>query len=141
MASKMQLRVKHKGGQSVISTLSLTSRVEQLLDELSKSTQIPVHLVKILRGFPPIAVDISDKSVSLSECGLQERDTILVEELIETQPVQPLPVSHEDSTELGKIAPTGILLRKVVPSDNSCLFTSIGFCLSGREVILALIAK
>jgi ubiquitin thioesterase OTU1 len=98
-------------------------------------------LVKILRGFPPIAVDISDKSVSLSECGLQERDTILVEELIETQPVQSLPVSHEDSTELGKIAPAGILLRKVVPSDNSCLFTSIGFCLSGREVILALIAK
>ncbi|EFX80376.1 hypothetical protein DAPPUDRAFT_304008 [Daphnia pulex] len=132
MASKMQLRVKHKGGQSVISTLSLTSRVEQLLDELSKSTQIPVHLVKILRGFPPIAVDISDKSVSLSECGLQERDTILVEELIETQTVQPLPVSHEDSTELGKIAPAGILLRKVVPSDNSCLFTSIGFCLSGK---------
>ncbi|XP_046650193.1 ubiquitin thioesterase OTU1-like [Daphnia pulicaria] len=132
MASKMQLRVKHKGGQSVISTLSLTSRVEQLLDELSKSTQIPVHLVKILRGFPPIAVDISDKSVSLSECGLQERDTILVEELIETQPVQSLPVSHEDSTELGKIAPAGILLRKVVPSDNSCLFTSIGFCLSGK---------
>ncbi|XP_046453286.1 ubiquitin thioesterase OTU1-like [Daphnia pulex] len=132
MASKMQLRVKHKGGQSVISTLSLTSRVEQLLDELSKSTQIPVHLVKILRGFPPIAVDISDKNVSLGECGLQERDTILVEELIETQPVQSLPVSHEDSTELGKIAPAGILLRKVVPSDNSCLFTSIGFCLSGK---------
>nr|CAH0099488.1 unnamed protein product [Daphnia galeata] len=132
MASTMQLRVKHKGGQSVISTLSLTSRLEQLLDELSKSTKIPVHLVKILRGFPPIAVDISDKSVSLSECGLQERDTILVEELPETQSVQQLPLPIEANAELGINAPTGILLRKVVPADNSCLFTSIGFCLSGK---------
>lgn len=141
MASTMQLRVKHKGGQSVISTLSLTSRVEQLLDELSKSTKIPVHLVKILRGFPPIAVDISDKSVSLSECGLQERDTILVEELPETQSVQQLPLPIEANAELGINAPTGILLRKVVPADNSCLFTSIGFCLSGREVIFNLIIE
>lgn len=132
MASKIQLRVKHKGGQSVISTLTFTSRVGQLLDELSKSTQIPVHLVKILRGFPPIALDISDKNVSLGACGLQERDTLLVEELPATQPLECLPSTHtEDSNELLKDGPTGILLRKVVPADNSCLFTSIGFCLSG----------
>lgn len=128
----MQLRVKHKGGQSVISTLSLTSRVEQLLVELSKSTQIPVHLVKILRGFPPVAVDISDKTVSLGDCGLQERDTILVEELPDTHPLEiPCSVIGESTMEEGKVVPTGILLRKVVPSDNSCLFTSIGYCLSG----------
>ncbi|XP_057376067.1 ubiquitin thioesterase OTU1-like [Daphnia carinata] len=133
MASKMQLRVKHKGGQSVISTLTLTSRVDQLLDELSKSTQIPVHLVKILRGFPPIALDISDKSVSLGDCGLQERDTLLVEELPVVQSSECLPSAHsEGGAELLKDAPTGILMRKVVPSDNSCLFTSIGFCLSGK---------
>ena len=115
MASKMQLRVKHKGGQSVISSLSLSSTVEQLLDELSKSTQIPVHLIKILRGFPPVAADISVKNASLSECGLQERDTILVEELPDTQPIKlPSTVCNKDSVEEGENVPSGILLRRVV---------------------------
>lgn len=136
MASKMQLRIKHKGGQSIISTLSSTSRVEQLLEELSKITSIPVHLVKVLRGFPPIALNISDKTISLSECGLQERDTILVEELPETQMLQSLkPTPCNDSENISeeeKCVPSGILLKKVVPADNSCLFTSIGFCLSGE---------
>lgn len=135
MASKMQLRVKHKGGQTILSNLSPTSRVEQLLEELSKSTQIPVHLVKVLRGFPPVVMDISDKTISLSECGIQEKDTILVEELPNIHPSQnSLPVNIETTqgnTEQEANAPAGILLRKVVPSDNSCLFTSIGFCLSG----------
>lgn len=133
----MQIRVKHKGGQSVISSLSLTSHVEQLLEELSKSTLIPVHLIRILRGFPPVVMDITNKSAPLSDCGLQERDTILVEELPDTQPLQSLPSAPStlESMEQDNTTTSGILLRKVVPSDNSCLFSSIGFCLSGNTCI------
>ncbi len=131
----MQLRVKHKGGQSVISNLTLTSSVEELLGELSKCTQIPANSVKILRGFPPVAMDVSNRAASLGQCGLQERDTVLVEELpAEIKPVQATlsADSVPSEAEMGNSEiPTGILMRKVVPADNSCLFTSIGFCLSG----------
>lgn len=132
----MQLRVKHKGGQSVISNLTLTSSVEELLGELSKCTQIPANSVKVLRGFPPVAMDVSNRAASLGQCGLQERDTVLVEELpAEIKPVQATlenSVPSAAEAEMGNPEiPTGILMRKVVPADNSCLFTSIGFCLSG----------
>lgn len=133
----MQLRVKHKGGQSVISNLTLTSSVKELLGELSKCTQIPANSVKVLRGFPPVVMDVSDHAASLGQCGLQERDTVLVEELpAEVKPVQAtLPANSESSASAAEMGnteiPTGILMRKVVPADNSCLFTSIGFCLSG----------
>lgn len=134
----MQLRVKHKRGQSVISTLSLSSKVEQLLSELSTLTQIPVHLVRILRGFPPVPLDTSDRNSSLEACGFQVRDSILVEELPETKAVQPppkpqLPIKPMQSEASLSDAPKGILLRQVVPSDNSCLFTSISYCLSGMS--------
>lgn len=136
MAATVHLRVKHKGGQSIISSLLLSSTIEHLLSELSILTQIPVHLVKVLRGFPPVPLDTSNWNSSLEDCGFQARDSILVEELAETKQVHPpqaqkmtnMQVPFETSPSE---APTGILMRQVVPSDNSCLFTSISFCISG----------
>lgn len=29
----------------------------------------------------------------------------------------------------------GVLMRKVVPADNSCLFTSVGYVLNGKETL------
>lgn len=29
----------------------------------------------------------------------------------------------------------GVLMRKVVPADNSCLFTSVGYVLNGEEIL------
>lgn len=29
----------------------------------------------------------------------------------------------------------GVLMRKVVPADNSCLFTSVGYVLNGKQTL------
>lgn len=29
----------------------------------------------------------------------------------------------------------GVLMKKVVPADNSCLFTSVGYVLNGKQVL------
>ena len=39
--------------------------------------------IKILKGFPPVALDITDGSASLSSFGFYERDTVLIDELAE----------------------------------------------------------
>ena len=133
--AKLQLRVKHKGGQSIVSSVNTASRVQELQEELSRLTQIPVNQIKVLRGFPPSAIDLSNPSEKrLSECGIQERDTILVEELKAAEMIpqtKGAPPTDQLLSAQSSMDATGILLRKVVPSDNSCLFTSIGFCLSG----------
>ena len=134
--AQLQLRVKHKGGQSVISSLKKDNKLADLLAQLSVFTGIPVKQIKVLKGFPPVAINIEDTDVLLSDCDIQERDTLLVEEL----PVLGTNVTNMKATTVDvptKGSPAeqcnrrGILLRKVVPADNSCLFTSIGFCLSG----------
>jgi len=135
--AKIQLRVKHKGGQAVVGNLRADSRMAELQEELAKLTQIPITHMKILRGFPPSLVDTSRPSEQhLSECGIMARDTLTVEEL--KVPVIPeVPKTVRNSHFVPEVGPVGegLLLRKVVPSDNSCLFSSIGFCLSngGRE--------
>jgi len=134
----MQLRVKHKGGQCVLTSLKKEDKVEDLLKQLSTSTNIPVERIKLLKGFPPQPVDISDTSILLSHSSVQDRDTLLVEELPVPQPVvsnvvvEKVNVETRESSAVQQLDRTGILLRKVVPSDNSCLFTSIRFCLSGK---------
>ena len=131
MTTQLQLRVKHKHGQSVISSLSLDSRVEQLLDELANSLQMQRGLVKILKGFPPTAVDISDQNASLSSVGFQSREQILVEEIPDTKPaptVNQVASAHADvnDQEMAEIEPPkGILLRYNVVSNLTVAVASI----------------
>jgi len=135
----LQLRVKHKGGQSVITALTEEDKVADLLAQLSTQTHIPEYRIKILKGFPPLPVDVSNVQMLLRDSGLQHRDTLLVEELPIPAPVasdarvKTVEVKPEESLPVGQLERTGILLRKVVPADNSCLFTSIGYCLSGKQ--------
>lgn len=135
----MQLRVKHKGGQCVLTSLKKDDKVDDLLKQLYISTSIPVERIKLLKGFPPQPVDISDINILLCHSSIQDRDTLLVEELPVSRPVVCNPevakvnAKAEESPSVQELNRTGILLRKVVPSDNSCLFTSIRFCLSGKQ--------
>ena len=113
-----------------MASLTKNSRVQELEEELSKLTNIPINQLKVLRGFPPATVDLGNKDNLLCNCGFQERDAILVEQL-PTSSVPKESLTPTTQENLLKESRGGILLKQVVPSDNSCLFTSIGFCLSG----------
>ena len=91
-------------------------------------------------------MDISDKDKSISETGIKSGDTIIfqvtspttssqagAEEDKERSEGNNKRQKTETQAEAGPRA-TSSLLRKVVPADNSCLFTAINYCMSGSLV-------
>lgn len=148
-----QLRIKTADLQTVIrDQLTSSSSVADLVALIPlKDDRTAVG--KLLTGFPPkaIAVDLSDilslESTKLAEVGIRSGDTVTVETV--DKPMAPPPPPHHNSHHLPTepLEQEGILLRRVVPADNHCLFTSVHFCMSGdvqpahardhREIIAA----
>ena len=84
------------------------------------------------------AVDISDRDKSISHTGLRSGDTIqFVFQLTEKEKEERPEEKEEEEGRNKRLKteqtprPTSSLQRKVVPADNSCLFTAINYCMSG----------
>lgn len=122
------LKVKTKTGQIIIKTLTPLSTIADLINELSTLINIPAKRLHVLSGFPPKPLNLEQFNVSLESCGLQSGETLIVEEKQGNQEKQQIP-RHTSDSQLGC---PGILRRKIVPADNSCLFTSVGFVLGGK---------
>lgn len=134
------LRVKTDKGQQVLKDLSSTSTLRILRQKLANLSNISESRVSILVGYPPKPVDLSSLDQTLEEGGVKTGETVIVKEL----PAEQVPdivantMASQRSQPLPEVVTTdsmgcnGILLRQVVPSDNSCLFTSIGYVLGGK---------
>lgn len=135
----LAFKVKSKNGQQVLKNLTSESTVGELKLFLSSISDVSVEKVCVLCGYPPKPIDISDDYKTLNQIGLKSGETLIVEEksvplpgegskAVETSVLMikepPRPVENGTSHET-TVRP-GILMKKVVPSDNSCLFTSIG---------------
>lgn len=133
------LKVKSKSGQLVLNDLTKNHTVYDLKNQLSQKCHIPQNALHVLSGFPPKPINLTNNSETLDSIGVNTGDTLIIEEkaggLQNKENENPEPKTDEIMNaynyEEGSINP-GILLRKVVPADNSCLFTSIGFVLSGK---------
>ncbi|ETN66871.1 ubiquitin thioesterase OTU1 [Anopheles darlingi] len=137
------LKLKTKTGQQhIVSKLTDTTTVGDLKTRITELTSIPGDALHVVLGFPPFKpLDFSNESSHLPAVGISNGDTLIVEEKSltaeERQQLEAAKRLEDDeklarelaaqSTEQG-----GILLKKVVPADNSCLFTSIGFVLTGK---------
>ncbi|CAH2002023.1 unnamed protein product [Acanthoscelides obtectus] len=147
MAS-IALRVKTKSGQQVVNTLNKQSTMKELKQLLSSISNIPLERLHVLSGFPPKTLDISQDNLSLDSSGITSGDTLILEEKApQEQPPQAVPppstiepsppkttTNVEATTEHADVEnhSSGILMKQVVPADNSCLFTSINFVLNGK---------
>lgn len=128
----LTLKVKTKHAEQIVTDLSSEATVEQLVDKLTTITGIQANRLSILMGFPPKKLDLADRSKTLQTCGIGNGIKLIVDEL--AAPVEePKPTAVESSSVAATVHESidngfsaGILLKKVVPSDNSCLFTSIG---------------
>lgn len=135
-----QLKVKTKQGQHVVSNLSGDETIGNLKTKISELTQIPADGLNVLIGFPPKPLDLSENNNKLSTTGIVNGDTLIVEQKAMPD-VVPTTTRRDDSQQIeedillaqrleaeegGNFNSQGILLKQVVPSDNSCLFTSIG---------------
>lgn len=125
------LRIKSKEGNAKVDGLTSHSTLGHLLDKIQELTKIPSSSLKLLHGFPPCHVDTSNPKSKLSDFSLRTGDTIIVEEnKIAGEGLSKAEVSTRGGVNPGR---RGILTRRVVPADNSCLFRSIALLMEGGE--------
>merc|ERR1719334_783989 len=106
---------------------------------------IEPYKLKIRSGYPPKVIDISNDLLTMIEMPFKSGDTLLVEEdksLAAPTPVASSSTAAPPNDSLGSLwkaqldKTEGILTRKVVPANNSCLFTSINCCMSDGRLDL-----
>lgn len=176
MSTTLTLKVKTKDGEHIVADLTSGATVDELKRKIASVTGIAANRQQVLEGFPPKRLDLSDNAQTLDACGIRNGLKLIVEETA----VPEVPVPSASTTPASPSRPAaasgssfaaearasamdfehesidngfsaGILLKKVVPSDNSCLFTSIGYLLNGRvdpecaqfmrEIIATTVAK
>lgn len=131
----------------------------ELQKKISEVSNIKILNLKILFGYPRKPLNFPLEQ-SLEKCGIKCGDTLFVEEeenynkFIEIKGNLERNVIKQDMNELNQSLTTnnklhittndernklkGIFLRKEVPSDNSCLFTSVGFVISSKKEVFLL---
>lgn len=143
MDRPLTLRVKARNGQHILKDLTQDTTVQDLQSRLANLTRIPVGCLRILHGFPPKPVDLSHSQHSLNILKLQSGDTLIVEEDAEAK-------SRAEATRQELVTQQiqdqcqnqqGILTRRVVPANNSCLFTSIDYVMEERASVNLASAK
>ncbi|XP_023346813.1 ubiquitin thioesterase OTU1 [Eurytemora carolleeae] len=163
----LTLRVRYPAGQGVLKDINPTDTIQKLItqsfDVLGIENSNSDHL-KILSGFPPKPLDISDRQISIGSTEIKSGDTLIyqfdkpgigtgdtvVQPTKEKEPQSNGMVFGGSASAVGGTKHSGPtpdegrkrlkadsdveLKRQVVPADNSCLFTSINFCMSGEVV-------
>ncbi|XP_069101319.1 ubiquitin thioesterase OTU1-like [Argopecten irradians] len=137
MASKpLQLRCTSKAGQQVLSGLTLSSSVGEMMTKISELTKIKKDWIKIRTGYPPKIVELCDENKLLNSLPFRSGDTIIVEEdkSLEGENKQK---RIDNVLQTQSLQRQGMLMRKVVPANNSCLFTSIYSLMNDGELDLS----
>lgn len=124
MAHKpLQLRCKTKQGQHYLTGLNLNSNVGELKKIISDVSAIPTDYLKIMQGYPPKVIQLTNNETKLESLPFRSGDTLIVEEDLKLKSTKTENTNNALLSQLEQ--ETGILVRKVVPANNSCLFTSI----------------
>jgi len=133
--SDVMIRLKCRTGTFPI-TVPLACKITDLVERVSVLSEIPVASVKLFLGFPP--KPMLTLNCSVGEAGVKSGDTIIVEVDSDSESVNAVKEENESKVlrhvinqEMKDELP--LILRKVVPADNSCLFTSLGFALGGND--------
>jgi len=159
--SGMTLRVRCPTGQGVLKNIDSADTIENLILNSFQTLGLPTEdsqSLKILSGFPPKPLDLSDRKQSIGSLGVRSGDTLIyqIEKAAQNLGASTNGTSSNESSDIRKTesstvkhssteespiskrqkpeADTGGLQRQVVPADNSCLFTSINFCMCGEVV-------
>ncbi|KAH8270359.1 hypothetical protein KR018_008716 [Drosophila ironensis] len=155
MTGSFSVKLKSKKGQFIVNDLNENTTLAELKRRIADATAIQAPQLHVLVGYPPKPLDLSQQreQEALKAVGINSGETLIVEEKAAQAPTTSARNStlenEEDATAAAAAAtaqaqdnsllaaPTngdfnGILLKKVVPADNSCLFTSIRFALNGR---------
>uniref|UniRef100_A0A6B2EKI8 Ubiquitin thioesterase OTU n=1 Tax=Phlebotomus kandelakii TaxID=1109342 RepID=A0A6B2EKI8_9DIPT len=128
------LKVKTKTDQLILRDVSPSLTLSQLMLQIVEFTKLSPDSLQILVGFPPRKLNMSSLEEPITSSGIVNGDTLLVEEVVPdltTQERREDALLAAQSAAVAEDEFAGLLLKKVVPADNSCLFTSIGYALNG----------
>lgn len=133
--SSFALRVKSKSGHHIIQNLQPESTIKELKTQLASLTHITVQSLQVLSGFPPRLFDITNENQTLTASGLTSGETLIIEEKA-ANTLKESKMRASSSELLQAINDQencqGILIKHVVPADNSCLFSSLYFVLNRK---------
>ncbi|XP_037106851.1 ubiquitin thioesterase OTU1 isoform X1 [Syngnathus acus] len=127
MDRMLRLRCKTKNGTHVMQGLTHQSRVQELKSKVEELTGIPCEVQKIMVGYPPSSLDLRNGDAHLKDYPIKSGDTLIVEE----EKNKPKLGTHPVVTKTPCLNTLPALARRVVPADNSCLFTSVNYVVEG----------
>ncbi|XP_054752093.1 ubiquitin thioesterase OTU1-like [Lytechinus pictus] len=114
--------VKAKNGRTKLEGLTMKSTISNLLQKISEFTEIPSKSQKLLHGYPPKPLDISNHGQELASLPFKSGDMVIVEEVV---------ISNQTDGTRGSSDAEATMTRRVVPADNSCLFMGIALLMEG----------
>lgn len=145
MGAGFVIRVKSKSGQKIVDSLSPQDTLTKLKNMLSEITGVHNEALCVLRGFPPKPLDLNNGNATIQDTDITSGETLIVEEKVidsnveQTAQQQDTARKHiTENVDLGNCP--GILMKMVVPADDSCLFTSVGFVLNGNYYLKSIMA-
>ncbi|KFO19652.1 ubiquitin thioesterase OTU1 [Fukomys damarensis] len=124
-----RLRCKAKDSTHVLQGLSSRTRLRELQGQIAAITGIAPGGQRILVGFPPECLDLSNEETILGDLPIQSGDMLIVEEDQTRPQTSPAFTNHGAPSSVRE--PLPVLTRTTVPADNSCLFTSVYYVVEG----------
>ncbi|XP_075709815.1 ubiquitin thioesterase OTU1 [Rhinoderma darwinii] len=122
----LRLRCKTREGAHLLQGLTDVSSVRELQERIAGVTGISGPTQRVMVGYPPASLDLSDRDATLRDLPIKSGDTLIVEE-DKSKPTPASKYSINDRT----ILESPEIVRRVVPADNSCLFTSVYYVVEG----------
>ncbi|KAJ7581140.1 hypothetical protein C8J56DRAFT_959221 [Mycena floridula] len=151
----MALRIRHPTGISTIQT-SDDFTVGQLQQAIYSACNIEPRKQILKTGYPPRTLTLVPE-LPVSSLGLTRGDAIIVEEGATSSPpakaVTPIPravpppekprspLSAQSSGPEHVSTGSGYLIHRVVPDDNSCLFSAVSLVFGGASNLREIVAK
>uniref|UniRef100_A0AAZ1XKN5 Ubiquitin thioesterase OTU n=1 Tax=Oreochromis aureus TaxID=47969 RepID=A0AAZ1XKN5_OREAU len=123
----LRLCCKTKNGSHLMHGLTHRSCVQELKRKVEELTGIPCDVQKIMVGYPPSSLDLRNGEAHLKDYPIKSGDTLIVEE----EKNKPKPQDRPAVTKGPNLEVSPVLARRVVPADNSCLFTSVYYVVEG----------
>ena len=124
-----RVRCKAKGGTHLLQGLSSRTRLRELQGQIAAITGIAPGSQRILVGYPPECLDLSDRDITLGDLPIQSGDMLIVEEDQTRPKASPAFSKYGAPSYVREALP--VLTRTAVPADNSCLFTSVYYVVEG----------
>ncbi|KAL3868320.1 hypothetical protein ACJMK2_041137 [Sinanodonta woodiana] len=136
-SSVLRLRCQSKAGQHYLTQLSSNSSVGRLKEVISEVTKIPMACIRIRQGYPPKDIDLTDNTQTMSHLPFRSGDTLYVDEDPSLRQRQKECLDTDLQVQIQELYVRGVLMRKTVPANNSCLFTSINAVMTKGDVDLS----